>query len=159
MTARVAVRRMHLAAGLVAFATIAVFWTSTVAVELFGSPADVTAVKQAIPWGLFVLVPAVAITGLSGFRLGGRSTNARVLAKKRRMPVIAGIGLVILVPAALYLSAASGGDVGGMFYLVQAIELLAGATNLTLMSLNIRDGLRLTGRIQLTSRTVSINRR
>jgi len=30
---------------------------------------------------------------------------------------------------------------------VQVIELIAGATNLTLMGLNVRDGLRLSGRL------------
>ncbi len=34
------------------------------------------------------------------------------------------------------------------FYAVQALELLAGATNLTLMGLNVRDGLRMTGRLR-----------
>lgn len=152
MRLRTALRRAHLVAGLVAFATILTFWISTVLVELFGSSGDVAAVKQAIPWGLIILVPALAITGLSGFRMGRRSTNALVLAKKRRMPVIAGIGLVILVPAALYLAGSVEGDLGPGFYAVQSIELLAGAVNLTLMGLNIRDGLRLTGRIGTESR-------
>lgn len=34
------------------------------------------------------------------------------------------------------------------FYLVQGLELLTGALNLTLMGLNIRDGLRLSGRLR-----------
>ena len=64
------------------------------------------------------------------------------------MLFIAGNGVLILIPAALYLSAlASRGEFDGIFYSVQAIELIAGAINLTLMSLNIRDGLRLTGRL------------
>ena len=33
------------------------------------------------------------------------------------------------------------------FTRIQGLELIAGATNLALMGLNIRDGLRLTGRI------------
>jgi len=56
-------------------------------------------------------------------------------------------GLVILVPTAIYLAAIVDDGLDARFYLVQAIELLAGATNLTLMTLNIRDGLRLTGRL------------
>lgn len=47
--------------------------------------------------------------------------------------LIAGIGLLILVPAALYLSTASAGDVGTGFHVVQSVELLAGAINLTLV--------------------------
>jgi hypothetical protein len=48
------------------------------------------------------------------------------------------------MPAALYLATlASCGEFGSLFYRVQALELVAGAANLTLVSLNIRDGLRL----------------
>ena len=35
------------------------------------------------------------------------------------------------------------------FYVVQAIELVAGATNLALMGLNARDGLRMAGRLRI----------
>jgi hypothetical protein len=35
-----------------------------------------------------------------------------------------------------------------MFYVVQAIELIAGATNFVLMGLNVRDGLRMAGRLR-----------
>lgn len=147
-------RRIHRVAGVIGFLVILLFWTSTVVVELVGTTGAVVAVKEAIPWGLFVLIPALAVTGATGFRMGGRSTDARIVRKKHRMPIIAGIGLLVLVPAALYLSAAVSRDLGPTFYLVQAVELLAGATNLTLMSLNIRDGLRLTGRLK--ARQVSV---
>jgi hypothetical protein len=142
-------RRVHPIAGAIGFLTILVFWTSTVASELFGSLATVAAVKQAIPWGLLMLVPALAAAGASGFRLAGPSTDAGILRKKRRMPFIAANGILILVPAALCLSGlAARGEFGTAFYAVQAVELVAGAVNLTLMGLNIRDGFRLTGRLQ-----------
>lgn len=144
-------RRVHPIAGVVGFVTILIFWTSTAASEMFGSVETITAVKQAIPWGLLILAPALAITGATGFRMAGASTDPRVLKKKRRMPFIAGNGLLILVPAALYLAAlASRSEFGNVFYGVQAIELVAGAINLMLMGLNIRDGLRLTGRFART---------
>lgn len=149
MSGRVITRRLHLVAGLLGFFVILAFWTTTVVVELVGSTDAIIAVKQAIPWGLLVLVPALAISGASGFRLAGRSTEPRIVAKKHRMPVIAGIGLVILVPSVVYLAAAtSDGHLGVAFYAVQTVELIAGGTNLALMSLNIRDGLRLTGRLK-----------
>lgn len=141
-------RRLHPIAGTIAFLTILVFWMSTVAVELSGQLASVALVKQAIPWGFLLLVPALAITGASGFRLAGASADSRILRKKRRMKVIAANGLLILVPSAFYLaSLAGGGAFDGRFYAVQALELLAGAINLCLMGLNFRDGLRLTGRL------------
>jgi hypothetical protein len=139
--------RVHPVAGSIGFLMIAAFWISTVAAEMSGSPGIVAAVKQAIPWGLLVLVPALAVTGASGFRLAGARPDLEIARKKRRMPVIAGIGLFVLIPAALYLARlASRGQFDMSFYGVQSIELLAGAVNLTLMSLNIRDGLRLKSR-------------
>jgi len=64
------------------------------------------------------------------------------------MPFIAANGLLILVPAALYLeSKASSGTFDTGFYMVQGLELIAGAVNIVLMGLNIRDGLMMSGRI------------
>ena len=141
-------KRIHPIAGIVAVLTILTFWISTAVSELFLPIDAVIAVKQAIPWGLLVLVPALAITGATGFRLAGASTDPRVLRKKRRMPFIAGNGILVLIPAALSLSAlATRLEFDSLFYSIQAIELLAGAVNLALMSLDIRDGLRLSGRL------------
>lgn len=66
---------------------------------------------------------------------------------QRRAHGIAGNGLLILLPAALLLEHwAAAGRFDGMFYTVQAVELLAGAINLTLIGLNIRDGVCLRSR-------------
>ncbi len=94
-------------------------------------------------------MPALALTGASGVNLAGASHDALIRAKQRRMKIIAGNGHLILVPSAFYLASLAGrGEFGAHFYLVQAVELLAGATNLALMSLKLRDGLRLTGRLR-----------
>lgn len=141
------IRTVHRLAGLLAAACIATFWIATVGVELWGSAAAVATLKQLVVMpGLFVLVPAIAATGASGFVLSKSRQGRLVAAKKRRMPWIAANGLLVLVPCALVLdrwAAASAIDTG--FYVVQAVELVAGAVNLTLMGLNIRDGLRMRG--------------
>lgn len=65
------------------------------------------------------------------------------------MPIIALNGVLVLVPAAFFLAWRSAAGVfDGSFYAVQAIELAAGAANLVLLALNMRDGLRLTGRLK-----------
>ena len=57
------------------------------------------------------------------------------------MPFIAVNDLVILLPAAFYLQfKAANGVFDSTFYAIQVLELIAGATNLILMGLNIRDG-------------------
>jgi hypothetical protein len=87
------------------------------------------------------------VTGATGFAMGGKSTNPRLVAKRRRMPFIALNGILVMVPAALFLNAKAGaGEFDAWFYAVQVLELVAGAVNLSLMGLNIRDGIQLTGR-------------
>ncbi|WP_063056823.1 hypothetical protein [Nocardia salmonicida] len=140
--------RIHPIAGGVGLLTVVIFWTSTVVSELSGSKAAIIAVKQAIPWALPILVLALAVTGATGFRSAGDSAMPDLLAKKRRMPFIAGNGLLVLIPSAITLAVLAGRDeFGPLFYGVQTLELLAGATNIVLMSLNARDGLRVTGRL------------
>jgi hypothetical protein len=143
-------RKIHLVAGCVATLAIATFFLSTVLVELFGSHEAVATLKSLIVLpGLFILVPAIAATGGSGFHLSKSSQGRLVGVKKKRMPFIAAKGLVILIPCAIFLNhLAASGTFNTTFYMVQALELLAGATNLVLMGLNIRDGLKLSGRLR-----------
>jgi len=137
----------HAIAGSIAFITILVFFSATVVVEVGGDPAAIARVKAAIVQGLWLLIPALMVTGASGFALARGRSGRLLAAKQRRMPFIAGNGLLILLPAALLLEHwAAAGQFDGMFYTVQAVELLAGAVNLALMGLNIRDGMRLRAR-------------
>lgn len=96
------------------------------------------------------------IVGASGMSLGGKRQDLPVLRKKKRMPIIAITGLLVLLPAAFYLeSKASSGSFDSWFYIVQAIELIAGASNLRLMMLNIREGLRMTGKIESSTDVIA----
>lgn len=137
-------RHLHPIAGAIALLTIAGFWLATLSSELFASAATVAAVKTAIPWGLLLLIPALAAAGGSGFRLAKGRRSGLAGAKARRMPIIAANGLLVLVPAALFLAAkAQQGAFDGQFYAVQALELLAGAVNILLLGRNMRDGLKM----------------
>ena len=141
-------KKVHLLAALLATLTVATFLLSTLLVELFGSHEAVAYVKNLIVVpGLFILVPALMATGGSGFVLSKSRSGRLVEAKKKRMPFIAANGLVVLVPSAIFLDRwASAGSFDTTFYVVQGVELLAGAVNLTLMGMNIRDGMSMSGR-------------
>mgnify|MGYP003123910053 FL=1 len=135
---------LHPVAGALALATIMTFWMSTAVSELFASPQVVTAVKTAIPWGFLLLVPALMAAGISGFRLAKGRGGAMIARKRKRMPFIAANGLLILMPAAFFLAhKAEAGAFDAVFYGVQGVELLAGAVNIALLGLNMRDGLRM----------------
>lgn len=136
----------HPVAGALAIATIGTFWVSTVLSELFASHSVVAAVKTAIPWGFVLLIPALAVAGGTGVALAKGRRVGLTGVKFKRMPFIAGNGILVLVPSALFLaSKAQAAEFDATFYAVQALELVAGATNVTLLALNMRDGLKMRG--------------
>ena len=138
---------IHPVAGTIALLTIATFWLSTVVTELTGTEGAIVAVKTAIPWGLLVLVPALAATGGTGFSTAGGRTTGLIGVKSKRMRLIAVNGLLVLVPSALFLAGkARAGEFDVAFFGVQLLELAAGAANLVLIGRNMRDGMRLAGR-------------
>ncbi len=149
----------HRIAGILALLCIATFFLSTILIELFGSHATVAQLKSLIVTpGLWILIPAVAAAGGSGTFLSKSRKGRLVDAKKKRMPFIAANGLLVLVPCAIVLDRwAAVGSFDTSFYLVQAIELVAGAANLTLMGLNVRDGLRMTGRLRAARTPVKVS--
>lgn len=146
----------HLIAAILAPLCLATFFLSTLLVELFGSHATVVQLKALIVTpGLWIMIPAIAAAGGSGLFLSKSRKGRLVDAKKKRMPLIAANGLLVLLPCAIVLNRwAAAGSFDTTFYAVQAVELMAGATNFVLMGLNVRDGLRMSGRL-LTVRAAS----
>lgn len=62
------------------------------------------------------------------------------------MPLIALNGILVLVPAAFFLAyKVQLGEFDTVFFLFQGLELFAGAANLTLLGLKMRDGLKMKG--------------
>jgi hypothetical protein len=140
---------IHATAGALAMLAVATFWTSTLVSEIFMGQEAVKIVKHAIAYyGLIPLVILMAGTGGSGFVLAKGRKGRIVEEKKKRMPKIGAIGLLVMIPCALFLnSKATTGDFDIMFYAVQVIELLVGLVQLSLLGRNFRDGLKLAGRL------------
>lgn len=132
------------------------FFLATILTELFGSHAAVAQLKSLIVApGLWIMMPLMAAAGGGGVFVAKSRKGRLVDAKKKRMPFIAANGLLVLVPCAIMLSRwAAAGSFDTTFYVVQAIELIAGATNLTLMGLNARDGMRMAGRLRTSPAAV-----
>lgn len=143
-------QRIHFFTGLLATLTIAAFFSASLLSEQLGSTEAIGEVKAWIVMpGLFILIPAIAGTGISGFILSTSRSGRLIATKKKRMPLIAANGILILVPCAIFLDRwAAGGSFDTTFYVVQGLEFLAGGTNLALVGLNIRDGLRMSGRFR-----------
>lgn len=132
--------KIHGFFGTVALLCVLGFWIGTAVSEVFGSSADIALVKLSILKGMGVLIPAMMLAGASGFSMKWK--GPMVERKKRRMKIIAANGMFILLPSAFFLSGrAQQGDFDVWFYGVQIVELLAGATNISLLSLNMKDGI------------------
>lgn len=141
---------LHRLAAPIAILCIATFFSSTIIIELFGTVESIANLKSLIVWpGLFILVPSIALTGASGFTLAKHRNGRLVQKKRKRMPIIGANGILVLIPCALFLDCwASAGAFDTAFYLVQGVELLAGAVNLILMGMNMRDGFIMSGRFR-----------
>lgn len=125
------------------------FWLSTLVSELFFSQEAVLLVKHSILQAMWIMIPAMAATGGSGFALSGDRKGNLLGSKKKRMQFIAANGLLVLLPCAFYLHGkAAAGEMDAAFYGLQAAELVAGAANFSLMAMNFRDGLKLSGRLR-----------
>lgn len=132
--------KIHGFFGVVALLCILSFWTGTVISEVFGNPADIAFVKFSILKGMGLLVPAMMLAGGSGVSMKWK--GPMIEQKKRRMKIISANGMLILLPSAFFLSnRAQLGNFDAWFYGVQIIELLAGATNIGLLVLNMKDGI------------------
>lgn len=140
---------VHAIAGITAMIIIAGFWTATLISEIFLDYAAIAAVKHAIVYALFLLVPFMAATGGSGFVLGKTREGWLLDQKKKRMAIIGTNGLLVMIPAAIFLNGkAAAGEFDAAFYAVQAVELIVGVVQLTLMGMNFRDGLKLAGKLR-----------
>lgn len=143
---------LHATSGTISLVLIASFWISTAVSELFMDHPAVAFVKRSIVHGLFLLVPLFALTALSGMAIGKGRKEGLVARKVRRMRVVAANGLLVLLPAALYLNGkAGGGQFDVSFFSVQVIELIVGIVQMILLGLNLRDGLRLAGKLRSVS--------
>ncbi|OEE59020.1 hypothetical protein A1OK_03150 [Enterovibrio norvegicus FF-454] len=133
---------IHRTAGALAFLTVASFFTSTLFAELSGVQHHIVTVKQAILWCIPLLILSMMLTGVSGNKLYPSKGKGVIGAKQGRIKIAAANGLLVMLPSAvfLYFKAVSL-EFDGYFWAVQAIELVGGAINLTMIGLNIRDGL------------------
>ena len=137
----------HAASGAFALLTITAFWSSVLYAELELGHSDIAEVRTAIAYALPLLIAFLATAGATGNRLAGHSKAPIVLAKVRRMKLAAANGLLVLVPSATFLAIqARAGEFDGWFATVQAIELIAGATNIALLALNMRAGMTMRSR-------------
>jgi hypothetical protein len=144
MMSKVIMKRIHKTAAVIAFLLIVLFFVSSFMVDISGDYVAIAQVKQTILYSVGLLVIAMMTTGITANKLYGAKVKGALAVKQKRMKIAAANGVVILIPAAIFLADwSAAGQFDSVYWTVQAIELIAGATNATLLGLNIRDGIRL----------------
>lgn len=137
-------KTLHKYAAVCAFMLIAIFFTSSVAADLWGSFEIITQVKQGIFSCVFLLVLAMMTTGITAKKIYRAKPAGMFAVKEKRMKIAAANGAIILLPAAYFLALwSANGQFDQVYWAVQIAELIAGFINAVLMGLNIRDGIRL----------------
>jgi hypothetical protein len=150
------VRSAHAAAGGSALVLALSFLSASITVELFGSHGSVMAVKRGILLAIPLLAICAIVAGGSGNWLAGKSKAQVVTRKALRMRITGVNALLVLIPCAVVLDRmASAAEFGTQFVAVQAIEFIFGAVNVTLLGLNMRDGLRMRARRSRAARARS----
>jgi hypothetical protein len=142
-------RIVHAVAGTIALLLVAIFFVASLYAELMMDAVLIAQTKRIILYGVCLLVPAMAITGGSGFSLAKGRAGGIVDAKKMRMRILAANGLLVMLPSAVCLDLlASAGHFGAIFMGVQTVEFAGGLLQFYLLGRNFRDGLTLSGRLR-----------
>ena len=142
-------RMAHAIAGIAALLLVAAFLAGTIYAELTMDEILIAETKRLILYGICLLIPAMAVTGGSGFSLARGRAGGLVDIKMKRMRMLAANGLVVMLPSAIWLHMlASEGSFGVTFVIVQIIEIAGGLVQVYLLGRNFRDGLKLSGRLR-----------
>lgn len=138
--------KIHIAASIIAVITIGSFFSFSLIAEIMGSDLFIKQVKTGILYGLPILIIAMPMLALSGKKLARNSKNLILAKKTKRMKLIA-INGIILISLAVYLYYhATYRSIDIRFLIVQIAELSIGFINLLLITMNIRAGIKLSGR-------------
>ena len=137
--------RIHLVATMIAAATIATFFCSSLAAEINGDELLIRTVKKGIVLSLPILVIAMPTLGITGNKLAGSSQNPIVFLKKRRMKLVLINGIMLIALACFLFYRSHFRAIDSIFMVAQAVEFILGLTNLVLIGLNIAGGLKLSG--------------
>ena len=138
--------KIHVIATVIAIMTIGSFFICSLVAEVNGDKTLIKNVKEVILFSLPLLLIAMPALRITGNVLAGKSQSPIILAKRKRMRfvLINGIALIALACFLYYRSHYKAID--NIFLAAQFAEFALGLTNLVLIGMNIKSGLRLSGR-------------
>ena len=143
---RTKVLTAHLVATAVALLTIFSFFTASLYAEWVGEARLIVATKTAILYGLPLMMVAMPTLAITGNALAGNRSSSLIQRKRQRMKVVVINGVTLIMLAFFLFWRAQAGQLDAWFNVAQGLELLLGATNFTLLGLNVGTGRMLSGK-------------
>lgn len=138
----------HFVATIIAGITIVTFFSLSLVAEIKGDIQFIKSVKTFILYALPVMVIAMPMLKVTGDKLAGKSTNPIILAKKKRMRLMIVNGVVLITLAVFLYYRSHFHEIDPVFVIAQIAEFGFGLGNLTLIVLNARSGLQLSGKLK-----------
>lgn len=138
---------IHLAATMVAVLTISTFFFSSLFAEIHGGEMWIRVVKKGIIYALPLLLFAMPAMAITGNNLAGNSKQSLIIMKQRRMKWIMLNGMLLTSLAVFLYYRSNFQTIDAAFFFAQVAELAFGMVNLILIGMNIKAGLRLSGRL------------
>lgn len=139
---------IHLLATIVAVLSISTFFTISLIAEIKGNDDFIRSVKAFILYALPIMVLAMPTLKITGDKLAGKSKSPLILAKIKRMKLVLMNGMV-LISLAIYLYYRSHyQQIDGVFLIAQIAEFAFGLFNLSLIFINAKAGMHLSGKLK-----------
>ncbi len=139
---------LHATAAVAALFIISTFFVFSLVVEILGHLFWIKTAKTVILCAMPLLLIAMPTVAITGNKLAGNSCHPSILFKQRRMKFIVMNGMVLVSLATYLYYRAHYQAVDDIFFYIQLTEFALGFVNLVLMVLNIKEGLKLSGRME-----------
>lgn len=139
---------VHIVASVIAALTIGTFFTISLRAEIIADDPLIKSVKTGILYALPILLLVMPSLAITGKKLSGSSKHPIILEKQKRMNMIMINGMILISLVIFLYYRANYVAIDTTFFYFQIAELLFGLSNLTLIGLNIKSGLQLSGRLK-----------
>lgn len=142
---------LHIIATLGAVVTISTFFILSLRAEIIAEERLIKEVKTGILYSLPILIILMPSLAISGRKLAGQSKHPFILKKLTRMKFVMVNGMILVSLAVFLYYWANYVAIDSTFLFAQIAEFILGLSNLTLLGLNIKTGLQLSGKIKKKS--------
>lgn len=143
---RNSILKFHLLATLIAIITISTFFISSLIAEIRGDVEFIKTVKTTIFYCLPIQLIVMPTLGITGKKLAGNSKSKVIIQKLKRSKQVMLNGILLLLLATFLFYWSNYQKVDSLFLVIQLIEFFLGLFNLTLIILNVKAGMKLSGK-------------